>query len=64
MFQFYQEMDFYNNAMVQLQNKVYWFHVSVLPILDKDCDDKNSIGDLNCHGLIVFSFLKRIITVL
>ena len=50
--------------MVQLQNKVYWFHVSVLSILDKDFDDENSTGDLSCHRLIVFSFLKRIITVL
>ena len=51
--------------MVQLQNKVYRFHVSVLSILDKDFGDENSIGDLlSFHRLIVWFLFKRIITVL
>ena len=55
---------FYNMTMVQLQNKLYRFLVSVLSILDKNFGDENSMDDLlSFHRLIVFRF-KRIITVL
>ena len=53
-------MHFYDKTIVQIQNKVYKFHVSVLSILNIDFGDENGICDLLSFDRLIVFFSKEL----